>query len=310
MTMARKYTVLFIDDRGNPVRESRVSRHSIRIAVVLALVFVGLFAIGTHRYIDMRRALTNKAELLTKIDQQNSAIEDQRRQIQSFAQEINDLKSSLKSLNDFETKIRIMANLEHKTDQASLFAVGGSMPDDLDPKLPLSQDHLRLVREMHDHMDQVQQASSVQENSFQLLLKSLKGKRNLLAATPSLRPTTGWVSSKFGYRVSPFTGRKEFHKGLDIATRQGTPIIAPADGIVTFSAKKWLIGNMLTIDHGYGMVTRYGHIHKFMKKKGDHVKRGELVALVGNSGRSTGPHLHYEVRVSGVPVNPTKYILD
>jgi murein DD-endopeptidase MepM/ murein hydrolase activator NlpD len=308
--MAKKYTVLFIDDRGNPVRESLVSRHSIRIVVALALLFVGTFAIGAHRYINMQRALADKAELLSKIDQQNSAIKNQRLQIQSFAQEINELKSSLKSLNDFENKIRIMANLEYKKDQASLFAVGGSIPDDLDPKLPLSQDHLGLVREMHNHMDQVQQASSVQEDSFELLLKSLKGKRNLLAATPSLRPTTGWVSSKFGYRVSPFTGRKEFHKGLDIATRKGTPIIAPADGIVTFSAKKWLIGKMLTIDHGYGMVTRYGHIHKLMKKKGDRVKRGELIALVGNTGRSTGPHLHYEVRINGVPVNPTKYILD
>lgn len=308
--MAKKYTVLFIDDRGNPVRESLVSRHSIRIAVVLALIFVGVFAVGTHRYINMQRALTQKAELLTKIDQQSGAIESQRRQIQSFAQEINDLKSSLKSLNDFETKIRIMANLEQKTDQASLFAVGGSIPEDLDPDLPLSQDHDRLVREMHNHMDQVQQASSVQEDSFERLLKSLKGKRNLLASTPSLRPTTGWVSSKFGYRVSPFTGRKEFHKGLDIATRKGTPIIAPADGIVTYSSKKWLIGNMLTIDHGYGMVTRYGHLYKFKKNKGDRVKRGEVIALVGNTGRSTGPHLHYEVRVNGVPVNPVKYILD
>lgn len=308
--MAKKYTVLFIDDRGNPVRESLVSRHSIQMVMVLALLFVGVFAVGTHRYINMRQALTNKAELATKIDRQNSAIEDQRQQIQSFAQEINDLKSSLKALNDFETKIRIMANLEQKADQVSLFAVGGSMPEDLEPNLPLDQDHDRLVREMHDHMDQVQQASSVQENSFELLLKSLKGKRNLLASTPSLRPTTGWVSSKFGYRVSPFTGRKEFHRGLDIATRKGTPIIAPADGIVTFSAKKWLIGNMITIDHGYGMVTRYGHIYKLKKNKGDRVKRGELIALVGNTGRSTGPHLHYEVRINGVPVNPTKYILD
>lgn len=308
--MAKQYTILFIDDKGNPVRESLVSRRSIRLVAAMTLIFLGLFAIGAHRYINMHRELTNKEELLAKIDQQNSAIENQRHQIQSFAKEINNLKLSLRSLNDFEKKVRIMANLEHKTDQASLFAIGGSMPDDLDPSLPLNQDHDRLVRKMHDHMNQVQHASSIQENSFKSLLKSLEGKRNLLAATPSLRPTRGWISSNFGYRVSPFTGRKEFHKGLDIATRKGTPIITPADGVVTFSGEKWLMGNMITIDHGYGMLTRYGHISKLKKNKGDRVKRGEVIALVGNTGRSTGPHLHYEVRLNGVPVNPTKYILD
>ncbi|MGD8836834.1 MAG: peptidoglycan DD-metalloendopeptidase family protein [Desulfobacteraceae bacterium] len=308
--MAKQYTVLFIDDKGTPVRESRVSRRSIRFVSVLVIIFLSIVATGTHRYINMQQALADKDELLAQIGQQNSALENQRHQIQSFAKEINSLKVSLKALNDFETKIRIIANLEHKADQASLFSVGGSIPDDLDTNLPLNQDHDRLVREMHHHMDTVQHVSSLQENSFESLLKSLEGKRNLLAATPSLRPTTGWISSKFGYRVSPFTNRKEFHKGLDIATRKGTPIIAPADGIVTYSGKKWLIGNMLTIDHGYGMVTRYGHIYKFKKNKGDRVTRGEVIALVGNTGRSTGPHLHYEVRLNGVPVNPSKYILD
>jgi len=125
-----------------------------------------------------------------------------------------------------------------------------------------------------------------------------------------LRPTNGWISSTFGYRVSPFTGRKEFHRGLDIATREGTPIIAPADGVVTYSDQKWLIGNMITIDHGYGMTTLYGHIKELLKNKGERVKRGQVIALVGNTGRSTGPHVHYEVRLNGVPVNPEKYILD
>ncbi len=308
--MAKRYTVLFIDDKGNPVRESLVSKRAIRMLGFVAVLLVGLCAAGTYRFVHMHKALADRGTLLTRIEQQNNAIEQQRTQLQSFAHEINNLKSSLVALNDFESKIRIMANLEHKPDQASLLAMGGSMPDDLDPNLPLNQDHDRLVREMHDHIDQVQQASSVQGNSFESLMKSLESKKNLLAATPSLRPTKGWFSSNFGYRVSPFTGRKEFHKGLDIANRHGTPIIAPADGVVTFAAKKWLIGNMISIDHGYGMVTRYGHISKLLKAKGNRVKRGEVIALMGNTGRSTGPHLHYEVRLNGVPVNPVKYILD
>jgi murein DD-endopeptidase MepM/ murein hydrolase activator NlpD len=100
------------------------------------------------------------------------------------------------------------------------------------------------------------------------------------------------------------------HKGLDIAARKGTPILATADGIVTFAGKKGLLGKTIVIDHGHGMKTRYGHNHKLLKKRGDRVKRWEPIALMGSSGRSTGPHTHYEVHLNGVPVNPEKYILN
>jgi murein DD-endopeptidase MepM/ murein hydrolase activator NlpD len=308
--MARHYTILFIDDKGTPVRETLISKRSIRFLTTFLLALLVIIGSGVYHYTRLHNAVADKDELLASLERQKSEIENQRSQIQSFAHEIDQLKSSLLTLNEFEKKIRIIANLEHKTDQASLFAVGGSMPDDLDPNISLNQDHDRLMRNMHIHMEQVQLASSVQSDSFDKLLKSLEKKRNLLASTPSLRPTKGWISSDFGYRISPFTGRREFHNGLDIATREGTPIIAPADGVVTFAANKWLIGNMITIDHGHGMVTQYGHLKEFVAKKGDHVKRGQVIAKVGNTGRSTGPHVHYMVRLNGVPVNPEKYILD
>ena len=308
--MARHYTVLFIDDKGTPVRETMVSKRSIRLLIGAILVLLGFIGTGSYHYTRLQKAVADKEDLVVSLERQKLEIEGQRTQIQSFANEINRLKKSLMTLNEFEQKIRIMANLEHKTDQASLFAVGGSMPDDLDPNMPLNKDHDRLLRNMHTHIDQVQQASTVQEDSFATLLKSLENKRNLLASTPSLRPTDGWISSDFGYRISPFTGRREFHNGLDIATREGTPIIAPANGVVTYAGPKWLMGNMVTIDHGYGMVTQYGHIKELIAKKGDRVKRGQTIALVGNTGRSTGPHVHYIVRLNGVPVNPEKYILD
>jgi murein DD-endopeptidase MepM/ murein hydrolase activator NlpD len=308
--MARHYTILFIDDKGNPVRETLISKRSIRFLATFLLALLVIIGSGAYHYTRLHNAVADNAALLSSLDRQKSEIQSQRSQIQSFAHEIDQLKASLLTLNKFEQKIRIIANLEHKTDQASLFSVGGSMPDDLDPNLPLNQDHDRLMRNMHSHMDQIQQASSVQSDSFNNLLKSLKKKRNLLAATPSLRPVKGWISSDFGYRISPFTGRREFHNGLDIATREGTPIIATADGVVTFAHSKWLIGNMVTIDHGHGMTTQYGHIKELKVKKGDHVKRGQVIATVGSTGRSTGPHVHYIVRLNGVPVNPEKYILD
>jgi len=308
--MSKRYTVLVIDDKGSPVREALLSKSAIRAMVISLVLALSALGVGAYQYTKLYRSITEKDQLQAALLEQRAGIESQRKQIQAFAKEINELKSNLIALNEFEQKIRILANLEHKQDQASLFAIGGSMPEDLDSDIPLNEDHNRLVREMHEYIGHVNQASAVQQKSFETLLNSLKSKRNLLAATPSLRPAKGWISSDFGYRVSPFTGRREFHRGLDIANRNGTPIIAPADGIVTFSGDKFLMGNMITIDHGYGIVTRYGHIKELLKKKGERVKRGDIIAKMGNTGRSTGPHVHYCVRLNGVPVDPMNYILD
>jgi septal ring factor EnvC (AmiA/AmiB activator) len=308
--MGKHYTVLVIDDKGSPVREASFSKRLFRLAAAAGIVIAAVLITGAMHYAHLRHAVAEKAHLQSLIEQQQANIESQRRQIQTFAQNINELKSGLLALNDFEHKVRILANLERKEDQAALFSVGGSMPDDLDTRISLKEDHGRLVRAMHVQLNQVQQTAAVQQKSFEELLDGLKDKRTLLAATPSLRPTKGWISSDFGYRVSPFTGRRELHRGLDIANQVGTPIIAPADGVVTHAENQWLIGNMLAIDHGYGIVTRYGHLNKMLVKRGERVKRGQEIALMGNTGRSTGPHLHYEVRLNGVPVNPRKYILD
>lgn len=308
--MRKYYTLMVIDDKGGRVRETLLSKRMLWTLTLITVLAVSIIVAGTYHYVRLNRSVADNSRLRTHILKQQADLENQRKQLQAFAQTINDLKSNLVSLNEFENKIRILANLEHKGDQAPLFSIGGSMPDDLDADLPLKQDHDRLVRQMHDQIKQVNQASSVQRKSFENLLTSLKDKRNVLAATPSLRPTKGWISSDFGYRVSPFTGRREFHKGLDIANREDTPIIAPADGVVTYADQKWLIGNTITIDHGFGMVTRYGHLHKILIKRGERVKRGETIGLMGNTGRSTGPHLHYQVHLNGIPVNPMKYILD
>jgi len=220
------------------------------------------------------------------------------------------LKSSLVKLNTFEQKIRVIANIEKSSDEDSLFGVGGSIPEDLDSQLPLTDKHNSLLREMHEQTRELTLASVSQEKVFESLYEGLKRQRNLLSSTPSIRPTEGWLSSGFGYRVSPFTGLREFHKGLDIAGHKGTEIIATADGVVTFVGRNGSYGKMMKIDHGHGLITRYGHIQKTLKKRGEAVKRGDVIALMGNTGRSTGPHLHYEVLLNGLPVNPKKYILN
>ncbi len=131
-----------------------------------------------------------------------------------------------------------------------------------------------------------------------------------MAATPSIWPTKGYVSSKFGPRVSPFTGRQQQHTGIDVAAARGTPILAPADGVVTYSGRLPGYGHAIVITHGFGFKTFYGHNHENKVRKGQRVKRGQVIGTVGSSGYSTGSHLHYEVLVNNSPVNPLKHILD
>lgn len=274
--------------------------------------FACLLGIGYLTYDYYRMISTRIAEkpLEQKMAEQQDLISGQQAQIQNFSSEINKLKAQLVTLNNFEEKIRVIANLNPVEEQDNLFGVGGSIPEDLVPTADLSNRQSSLIREMHVQVAQLEVASINQKKGFSTLLEALEGQKNLLACTPAVRPTKGWLTSKFGYRISPFTGRREFHKGLDIANHKGTEIIAPADGIIKFAGKKGFMGDLLVIDHGHGFVTRYGHLANILKKRGEKVKRGDLVAVMGNSGRTTGPHLHYEVHLNGVPINPEKYILN
>jgi murein DD-endopeptidase MepM/ murein hydrolase activator NlpD len=152
--------------------------------------------------------------------------------------------------------------------------------------------------------------SQLREQSVLDLWESLSERQSLLNATPNIRPAKGWFTSRFGYRISPFTGRPALHTGLDIAAAPGSPVYAPGDGMVTFAGYDEGYGKMITIDHGYGLTTRYGHNAQIYVQVGQKVQRWDVIASVGNTGRSTGPHLHYEVRVNGVPRDPALYILD
>ena len=148
------------------------------------------------------------------------------------------------------------------------------------------------------------------ERELILLFEKMASQRDLLQATPSIRPAGGgWVSSGFGYRIDPFTGRRRMHKGLDFAAMIGTPVYAPAAGVVSYAGREGGYGKIVSIDHGYGIVTRYAHNSRLFVKTGERIKRWQKISEIGSTGRSSGPHLHYEVRVNGVPVDPENYIL-
>jgi murein DD-endopeptidase MepM/ murein hydrolase activator NlpD len=164
------------------------------------------------------------------------------------------------------------------------------------------------LKEMHHELSELKGAASKQETSLQMLIEYFEDKRSLYASTPLVWPVRGWVTSPFGKRTSPFSGIRTFHEGLDIAAQTGTPVVAPADGVVIKAGFSTGYGNMVEISHGYGIRTVFGHNSRLNVKVGQQVKRGDVISYAGDTGSSTGPHLHYEVRLNGLPVNPMKYL--
>ncbi|MGZ3662521.1 MAG: M23 family metallopeptidase, partial [Bdellovibrionota bacterium] len=163
---------------------------------------------------------------------------------------------------------------------------------------------------LHLAFDSVLQHELTVELDVESLTTALYDQRDYMNSLPTLKPTNGWYTSGFGVRSSPFTGKSTMHEGLDLANHIGSAIVSAAAGVVTYAGPRAGYGNLVTVNHGYGISTQYGHISKAYVKVGDKVKRGQKIAAVGNTGRSTGPHVHYEVRVNGIPMDPYFYILE
>ena len=303
--MALKKISIFLvpDDSKSKVRQFRLPRFFLIFLVIVSVFSAASFCWVVKDYCLLKADVPKLAKL-------KSDNEQQRRQFVHLVQRIDKVTHKLDELKAFDQKLKVMVNLETGEDNSQFTGVGGSDTALTDPKLVLKKNHREMVRLMHRSLDTLENEIVLGEQNKTELHKFLESQKILLASTPSIWPTKGWMSSRFGYRVSPFTGQKEFHKGIDISTRMNAPIIAPADGIVSHVGWETGYGKVLMIEHGYGVKTKYAHLQKALVKKGQHIKRGETVALVGTSGRSTGPHLHYEVHLNRVAVNPLRYILN
>ena len=300
---AKKLTIVFLPDASNKVRQLKIPKFLLFFLFLVFLSAALTLAWGVWDY----RGIKAKISRLAQLEEENS---QQRIQLVALTQKIDQISGKLIELRKFDQKLKTMVNLETTEDNTQFLGIGGSDPSLLDSDYTLEEAHQKLVRLMHQSLDNLNTEISIQKNEKAELCKYLENQKTMLASTPSIRPTRGWLSSGFGNRISPFTNEKEFHKGIDLSTRMNTPIVAPADGVVSSSGRDHAMGKMLTINHSYGLKTRYGHLSKILVKKGQYVKRGQEIALVGDSGRTTGPHLHYEVYLNGLPVNPLRYILN
>jgi len=297
------FNILIFGQKTSKTRHLRIRKKTFKI--IFYLLTFGLLSTTFFfcDYIQLRKKTFELGRLRQETETQKS-------QIQFFSARIEDLERQLSKLKEFDKKIRIIANLEKAQDPTSLVGIGGPSPSDVREKLKSEKDEKGLIEQMRTDIERLQSEGMSREESLSELEKLLQRKREMLVHTPSIWPAMGWVTSGFGFRTNPFTGLTQMHEGIDISNRVGTAVIAPADGIISDSGSDWVHGKILVISHGFGMATRYSHLSKAVVRIGQKVKRGDKVAEIGMSGRTTGPHLHYEIKLNGIPVNPMRYILN
>lgn len=321
------YTLILVGDERSPVKRFQVPKLTAHRAAAIAGVLACVFAIAFWDYWRVRAENGELPELREETIAQAA-------KIRGFERELASVHEELARVQELERKVRIIANLPGAA------AAGGAevtdiAPDGAEVQLPtgvpidLGQGGLEPgerrfdTREladqgaaeldfdqMHVRADHLGGLARVRAESLGSLVGELERKSDQLASLPSVWPVRGWLTSRFGPRVSPFTGRRHMHSGIDIATRHGSPIIAPARGRVVFVGSKGPLGKSVVLDHGFGVRTYYGHTSEILVKTGDLVERGREIAKVGNTGRSTGPHLHYTVEVDKKSRDPLDYILD
>lgn len=297
------YTLLILPKKHSSAKKMSLSSTLVKGVSVVMMGLILVMMYFTYDYIHIRREQVE----LKRLKQANA---EQKKQIEGLVTKVDRFASKMEELKQFDKKIRIMANLETRRDREQLLGIGGPVSEEKRLRSQMAADEKAMIDGVGRQVDRLVDEASSQEQSFAALLTLLKEKKSLLAATPSIWPVMGWVTSEFGRRASPFgSGNEgEFHKGIDIATKHGRVIQAPADGVVVEVAYQQDVGQMIRIDHGHGVTTFYGHLSKAIVRAGATVRKGERIGHVGNSGRSTGSHLHYAVMLNGVPVNPRKYL--
>lgn len=313
----RKITIVFIPENAKQTRQIKLPRWVVRSTYLVSFFATVFLSYVVYDYLQLR----GLRDAYQKIASENQGLKGE---AQLLVSNLEEVRQSLKRVQDYSEKLGELTQLKVKR-FSSRTGIGPLTPQefshmrslDEEPKLadeqhlPLGIDLDRLIfRTTFEKLRNTGNNANQNALRLQKLLSTLSQQRSLLASVPSVAPVDGWITSGFGARVSPFSGDRDLHMGVDIAAPIGTPIYAPADGVVIFSGPKDGFGNFVMIAHGYGVVSRYGHNAENLVEPGQKVSRGDQIATVGMSGRTTGPHLHYEVILNGTATDPRKFILN
>lgn len=298
--LSKRYTLVLADRTTGVVRRFTISVKPVLAVIVTVItlpILIGTGAALKAKY-DVAQLYASSATLELENASYRAATEQLAGQIMALQTAMSDLgaKAALDP--------SIQNSMEKLPAIVKSRAMGGPTADTaialVTPGLSSPENTFGLLKDLLTGL----------EDRLQSVRTNVDKRNQLAAATPSIWPTHGWLSSSAGNRTDPFTGENDFHPGLDISADKGDPVYATADGKVTNAAASGNYGNLVVIEHGYGLETRYGHLSAFKVKQGQTVKRGDLIGLVGSTGRATGAHLHYEVRANGRILNPLQLLLN
>lgn len=314
----RRITFVVIPDGAKSTRQFSVPAIAVQVSVVSVMALAGVLGFFVLDYLELR-SVRSSYQVMTA---ENEGLKGEAKILINNLEEV---KRSLRRVQDYATKLGEIMSFKVKS-VGKKTGIGPLSTEELERAsqaeqvvaqpgvgayVPLGVNIDKLTfRPVFDRLSSIGEAANSNALELQQLLSTMSQHQNILASIPSVTPVNGWITSGFGKRISPFTGEVTTHKGIDVAAPLGTPITSPADGVVVFSGAKEGFGNYIMIAHGYGVVSSYGHNAQNMVQPGQTVSRGEQIATVGMSGRTTGPHLHYEVTVNGRITDPKQFILD
>lgn len=300
----KRFTILIFSQGASSVKS--ISIPKLLPAFCLVSILAAFFGLGMM----VTYSRLNNAELraqVTALELMRDKTVKQNVELHFFAEKIRLMNQEMDKLTQNDKKLWALTSSSQELTRPTPLALGGSESQSATLSgLKVNQE--TLIRQMHANLDNLLEQSCSLEQSQHQLDKIMEDRRSLLASWPTLWPAKGSITSGFGYRIHPISHTREFHRGIDIGGPRGTPIISPADGVVVSASWKPGYGLMVVINHGYGIVTRYGHCNKAYVKPGQRVERGQKIAAIGSTGRTTGAHLHYEVIIGGVPSNPKRYM--
>ena len=296
----RRWTVVLVPHDSEPSRIMEVSYRVVKTAIVGAVLAagasLGLGYVTVSRTVD----LSKSAQLV----QENARLEQQ---LNELSGRLVTLSDTLSRISQRDARIRVLANLDPIDPQVQAAGIGGPTVGGVEGEAGSA---MRRSSEIRVDLNALIRRANLLASSFKEAADSLAVHSARLAATPSIMPTQGWLTSAFSsMRSHPILHTARPHEGIDVTAPMGTPIEAPAAGTVRDAGWEAGYGNTIVIDHGFGTVTKFAHASKLLVREGQRVSRGQRIALVGNTGLATGPHLHYEVHVNGRPVDPLRYVL-
>jgi murein DD-endopeptidase MepM/ murein hydrolase activator NlpD len=298
MRRKRHFSILIIPHNKGKIFKRRISANWL---CFLCLSFLLLASVNLLFSFDLFGKIRDRAKL-SQMEKENEYLESK---LADLSAAVLKLKDEMTDLMEKEENVRTVFGLPEVDAQLREVGIGGPMPSQFSNNSPL----VKQAQEAEVELDKLLRQARFEKESFHQIYSDLCDKKDVLDGTPSIRPTKGYLSRGFGIRMDPFTGMRQPHLGIDLATDIGTPVYATANGRVSFVGRDRGLGRTIRINHLSGYTTVYAHLSQVKVKRGDYVRRGDIVAAAGNTGYSTGPHLHYEVHLHGQPRNPLNYIL-